>query len=224
MLSKSLSETMKIQMVDVHNQYLKIKDQVDQGIQEVIDSSIFIKGPKVHSLETALAEYLNVKQVIGCANGTDALQVALMALDLCAGDEIIVPQAVALSEAELQKQAEFTISRETITVNVVGEVVTPGAVQVKPNTPLNQAILAAGGFDSSRANQGSVELVRLNLDGTVNKREIQVDLASGVNEETNPILKENDVVVVGRGGLATVADTVSPITGPLGILRLFLGF
>ena len=140
------------------------------------------------------------------------------------GDEIVIPQAVALSDEELQKQAEINIAKETITVNVVGEVVTPGAVQVKPNTPLNQAILAAGGFDSARADTGSVELVRLNLDGTVNKREIQIDLASGVDEETNPVLKENDVVVVGRGGLATLGDTVSPITGPLGILRLFLGF
>ncbi len=139
------------------------------------------------------------------------------------GDQIIIPQAVALSEEELQKQAEFTISKETITVNVVGEVVTPGAVQVKPNTPLNQAILAAGGFDTARADRGSVELVRLNLDGTVNKREIEVDLASGANEETNPVLKENDVVVVGRGGIATVSDAVSPISGPLGILRLFFG-
>ena len=140
------------------------------------------------------------------------------------GDEIVIPQAVALSEAELQKQAEFTISKETITVNVVGEVVTPGATQVKPNTPLNQAILAAGGFTAGRANQGEVQLVRLKLDGTVEKRDIEIDLASGVDEETNPILKENDVVVVGRGGLATVSDAVSPVAGPLGILRLFLGF
>ena len=140
------------------------------------------------------------------------------------GDEIIIPQAVALSEAELQEQAEFTISRDTITVNVVGEVVNPGAVQVKPNTPLNQAILAAGGFDKSRANQGEVELVRLNLDGTVNKREIEVDLASGVDEETNPILKENDVVVVGRGALAATGDAFRPAAAPLGILRLIFGF
>lgn len=140
------------------------------------------------------------------------------------GDEIIVPQAVALSDAELQEQAEFTISKETITVNVVGEVVNPGAVEVKPNTPLNQAILAAGGFDKSRANQGEVELVRLNIDGTVNKREIEVDLASGVNEETNPILKENDVVVVGRGALAATGDAFRPAAAPLGILRLIFGF
>ena len=140
------------------------------------------------------------------------------------GDEIVIPQATALSDAELQRQAEFTISKETITVNVVGEVVTPGAVQVKPNTPLNQAILAAGGFVSSRANDDKVQLVRLKLDGTVEKREVEVDLASGINEETNPILKENDVVVVGRSGLASVGDTIQNTGGGLGLLRLFLPF
>ena len=141
------------------------------------------------------------------------------------GDEITVPQAVALSESELQEQAEFSrISRDTITVNVVGEVDNPGAVQVKPNTPLNQAILAAGGFDTARANQSKVELVRLNLDGTVEQREIEIDLASGVNEETNPVLKENDVVVVGRSGLAATGDTLQPAAAPLGILRLIFGF
>lgn len=141
------------------------------------------------------------------------------------GDEITVPQAVALSDAELQQQAEFSrISKDTITVNVVGEVANPGAVQVKPNTPLNQAILAAGGFNKSRANQSEVELVRLNLDGTVDKREIKVDLASGVNDENNPTMKENDVVVVGRGALAATSDAFTPAAAPIGILRLIFGF
>lgn len=141
------------------------------------------------------------------------------------GDEITVPQAVALSDAELQEQAEFNrISRDTITVNVVGEVDNPGAIPVKPNTPLNQAILAAGGFDKARANQGKVELVRLNLDGTVEQREIEINLASGINEETNPILKENDVIVVGRSGLAATGDALQPAAAPLGILRLIFGF
>ena len=140
------------------------------------------------------------------------------------GDEIVIPQATALSDAESQKQAEINIAKETITVNVVGEVVTPGPTQVKPNTPLNQAILAAGGFAPGRANRGEVELVRLNLDGTVNRRTIDFDIASGVNEESNPILKENDVVVVGRSGLAAVGDTIRNTGGGLGLLRLFLPF
>ncbi|WP_238569040.1 SLBB domain-containing protein [Xenococcus sp. PCC 7305] len=140
------------------------------------------------------------------------------------GDEITVSKAVALSDAELQQQAEFGRLSRDITVNVVGEVANPGAIQVKPNTPLNQAILAAGGFDKSRANQGEVELVRLNLDGTVEKREIDVDLASGANDENNPILKENDVVVVGRSGLAATSDAFRPAAAPLGILRLIFGF
>ena len=140
------------------------------------------------------------------------------------GDEIMIPQAKALSEAELQRQAEFNISKETITVNVVGEVVNPGPTEVKPNTPLNQAILAAGGFSASRANKSEVQLVRLNLDGTVNKRQIDFDISSGANEENNPILKENDVVVIGRSGLAAVGDTIGSAISPLNFLRLFLPF
>ena len=114
------------------------------------------------------------------------------------GDKIIIPRATALSEDERQKIAGGTFSPEEITVNVVGEVATPGPVQVKPNTPLNQAILAAGGFDAQRANKNEVELVSLKPDGTVEKRKIQVDLAAEVNEENNPVLGQNDVVVVGR--------------------------
>ena len=92
---------MKIQMVDVHSQYLKIKSEVDQGIQEVINSSIFIKGPKVKAFEQALEEYLGVRKVIGCANGTDALQIALMALNLEPGDEVIVPAFTYVATAEV---------------------------------------------------------------------------------------------------------------------------
>lgn len=79
----------KIQMVDLGSQYLKIKEEVDRGIQDVIDSSAFIGGPVIKELSTDLEQYLNAKHVIPCANGTDALQIALMALDLKPGDEVI---------------------------------------------------------------------------------------------------------------------------------------
>lgn len=90
----------KIQMADLHSQYLLIKDEVDAGIQEVINSSIFIGGSKVKEFATSLEKYLGVKHVIPCANGTDALQIAFMALDLKAGDEVILPgfTYAALSE------------------------------------------------------------------------------------------------------------------------------
>jgi dTDP-4-amino-4,6-dideoxygalactose transaminase len=78
-----------IQMVDLKNQYLGIKDKVNEAIQGVIDSTAFIKGPEVKLFSSELEEYLNVQHVIPCGNGTDALQVALMALDLQPGDEVI---------------------------------------------------------------------------------------------------------------------------------------
>ena len=132
------------------------------------------------------------------------------------GDKIVIPKATALSNEESQKLAEGTFSPAEITVNVVGEVVTPGPVQVKPNTPLNQAILAAGGFDSQRADTKKVELVSLKPNGTVDKRQIEVDLGAEVNDETNPVLGQNDVVVVGRSGSTKTADGVGKFTSPLG--------
>ncbi len=79
----------KIQMVDLNGQYLKIKTEVDRAIAEVIENSSYIKGPAVKSFEENLARYLKVKHVISCGNGTDALQLALMALGLEEGDEVI---------------------------------------------------------------------------------------------------------------------------------------
>lgn len=141
------------------------------------------------------------------------------------GDRIVIPKATALAVEDARINSTL---ESQITVNVVGEVVNPGAQTVDPNTPLNQAILAAGGFDNQRANKGKVELVRLNNDGTVDKRQIQVDLAQGIDEETNPILRNQDVVVVSRSGLTSAADgagtVLSPVGGALGILRFIFGF
>ena len=80
---------MKIEMVDLKNQYLPIKSEIDNAIQRVIDSTNFINGEEVKLFQQELATYLGVKHVIPCANGTDALQIALMALGLKSGDEII---------------------------------------------------------------------------------------------------------------------------------------
>ena len=67
---------MNIQMVDLYSQYQKIKEEIDQAMQEVIRSSVFVKGGKVNEFEENLKEYLDVKHVISCGNGTDALQIA----------------------------------------------------------------------------------------------------------------------------------------------------
>ncbi|MBN2663778.1 MAG: DegT/DnrJ/EryC1/StrS family aminotransferase [Bacteroidales bacterium] len=92
---------MNIQMVDLKGQYLKIKEEVDAEISKVIENTAFINGPKVKEFAQNLADYLNVKHVIPCANGTDALQIALMSLDLNPGDEVIVPAFTYVATAEV---------------------------------------------------------------------------------------------------------------------------
>ena len=118
-----------------------------------------------------------------------------------------------------------SFNRETITVQVVGEVNSPGAQEVQPGTPLNQAILTAGGFESLRANKGQVELVSLQPNGTVKKRQIQVDLSSDIDDEVNPTLNHNDVVIVSPSGTTTFADKAgqlfSPLGGLFGLFNLF---
>lgn len=91
----------KIQMVDLQSQYQKIKIEVDRGIQEVIDSAAFIKGAAVSRFEQNLASYTGAKHVIPVGNGTDALQIALMALGLKPGDEVITPTFTFIATAEV---------------------------------------------------------------------------------------------------------------------------
>ncbi|MDB4584165.1 DegT/DnrJ/EryC1/StrS family aminotransferase [Draconibacterium sp.] len=91
---------MNISMVDLKSQYLKIKEEIDQAILQCVESTHFIKGPEVTAFEDSLSKYLDVKHTIGCGNGTDALQIALMALDLNKGDEIIVPAFTYVATAE----------------------------------------------------------------------------------------------------------------------------
>jgi len=91
----------KISMVDLKGQYLKIKDQIDSSIANVIDSTAFINGPAVKGFQEHLERYLNVKHVIPCANGTDALTVAMMALDLKPGDEVITTSFTFIATAEV---------------------------------------------------------------------------------------------------------------------------
>ncbi len=92
---------MKIQMVDLKGQYQKIKEEIDNGIQECTDNTAFINGPAVKEFQQDFEEYLNVKHVIPCANGTDALQIAMMALDLKPGDEVICPAFTYVATAEV---------------------------------------------------------------------------------------------------------------------------
>lgn len=91
----------QIQMVDLKGQYAGIKNEIDAAIQSVIDSTAFINGPEVKAFQEELETYLNVKHVIPCANGTDALQMAMMALDLKPGDEVITSSFTFVATAEV---------------------------------------------------------------------------------------------------------------------------
>jgi UDP-2-acetamido-2-deoxy-ribo-hexuluronate aminotransferase len=91
----------KIQMVDLYSQYQKSKTEIDEAIQNVIQSSAFINGPQVREFRNDLKNYLGCKHVIACANGTDALQIALMSLKLAPGDEVIVPDFTFIATAEV---------------------------------------------------------------------------------------------------------------------------
>ena len=88
-------------MVDLHGQYLKIKKEIDSSIQEVINNTAFINGQAVKDFRKNLSKYLDVKHVITCGNGTDALQISLMALNLNPGDEVIVPAFTYVATAEV---------------------------------------------------------------------------------------------------------------------------
>ena len=105
-------------MVDLQGQYEKIKDTVDQSIQEVLNTSAYINGPLVHDFQADLEKYLDVKHVIPCANGTDALQIAMMGLNLQQGDEVIT--------------VDFTFAA---TVEVIALLkLTPVLIDVEPDT------------------------------------------------------------------------------------------
>lgn len=145
-------------------------------------------------------------------------------LPLQRGDRILIPKAAALSPEETTELASASFSPETITVNVVGEVEKPGAIELPPNAPLNQAILTAGGF-TRRARKSSVSLIRLNDNGTVAKQKVDINFESGVDPSSNPPLRPNDTVVVGTNGLNQVTDTLGTVLSPLnsgfGLFRLF---
>lgn len=130
------------------------------------------------------------------------------------GDTVVVPKADALLPEELAEVAAASFSPDTIRINVVGEVDNPGVVEVTPDTPLSQGILAAGGFNN-RARRRQVRLVRLNPDGTATQRSIEIDFTEGIDEASNPLLRNNDVIIVRRSTTARVGDTLGTVLDPL---------
>lgn len=127
-----------IHMVDLKQQYLKIKDDVDTAIAGVLDTTAFIGGPQVNDFSKSLANYLGVKHVIPCANGTDALQIAMMALDLQPGDEVITPSFTYVATTEVI--ALLRLKPVFVEVNPQTFCVDPEAIR-KAITPKTKAIV-----------------------------------------------------------------------------------
>ncbi len=128
-----------LQMVDLKRQYLKIKPEIDAAIHQVIDSTMFIGGSDVSHLATELANYIGVQHVIPCANGTDALQIALMALGLKPGDEVITPSFTYIATVEVVALLGLTpvfvdVHPDTFTMNVesVRAAITPRTKAIIP--------------------------------------------------------------------------------------------
>lgn len=136
----------EIRMVDLSTQYKKIKSEIDSAIHSVLDSTAFIKGPEVKKFEEELASYLNVKHVIGCANGTDALQIAMMALNLKPGDEVITSSFTYVATAEAIALLKLTpvlvdVYPNTFTIDVeaVEKAITPKTKAIVPVHLFGQA-------------------------------------------------------------------------------------
>jgi polysaccharide export outer membrane protein len=131
------------------------------------------------------------------------------------GDSVVVPMAAAMNPAEARLIGSSTVVPASVKIAIIGEARQSGVREVPPNTSLNQVLLDAGGF-SNRARRSSVELVRMNPNGTVTRRRIRIDFSQDINEQTNPILWDRDVIIVNRNSLAAVGDTLGTLLNPVG--------
>ncbi|EHA62419.1 polysaccharide export protein [Synechococcus sp. WH 8016] len=130
------------------------------------------------------------------------------------GDTVRLGKADETPEEAIEL-ASMNLSPQVIGVNVIGEVVTPGRLQLQANTPLVQAVLAAGGAKNWRANRGNVELVRINRNGSATLERFKIDLSQGASNEKNPPLRDGDTVKVNRSGLAKASDAIGAVSQPL---------
>ena len=142
------------------------------------------------------------------------------------GDVILVPEAEPIPIPTARELASSSYSSGTIQINIVGEVNAPGIMEVPADTPLTEALLLAGNLN--RRSRNKVQILRLNPDGTVTHRDVPVDIHSDINHETNPILQDRDVVLVGKNWSASLIETVDGILQPFNavtsVLNLFLPF
>ncbi len=144
-------------MVDLKSQYEKIKPEIDSAINEVISSTAFINGPAVKGFQVALENYLGVKHVIPCANGTDALQISMMALGLKPGDEVIAPSFTFIATAEVIALLGLTpvlVDVEPGTFNISIDSV------IKAITPRTKAIVPVHLFGQTADMDAIIETAR----------------------------------------------------------------
>ena len=130
------------------------------------------------------------------------------------GDTINVKKADIKNKDQL-KLSKSNLYSETIAVNVIGEVNNPGRIILKRNTPLNQAILAAGGPVNIRSKKNNIQLLRINNNGTLKKSYHSLTFRKGISKSKNPILIDGDTLFVGRSSLATITDGIKSIADPV---------
>ena len=148
-----------IQMVDLKQQYANIKEDVDKAIQEVVSSAAFINGRQVTEFADNLAKYLGVKYVIPCANGTDALQIAMMALGLQPGDEVITPSFTYIATTEVI--ALLRLKPIFVEVDAKTFCIDPEAIR-KAITPRTKAIVPVHLYGQSCDMEAIMEIARHN--------------------------------------------------------------
>ncbi|MDC0916614.1 DegT/DnrJ/EryC1/StrS family aminotransferase [Flavobacteriaceae bacterium] len=149
-----------ISMVDLKTQYQKIKSEIDRSVINTIESSLFIGGPIVEEFKNSLQNYLNVKHVIPCANGTDALQIALMSLNLQKGDEVIVPSFTYVAAAEVivllgltPVMVDVNVNNFNICIQSIEKAVTPKTKAIIPvnlfgqSSPMEELVNIANKYD-----------------------------------------------------------------------------
>ncbi|MEW7277236.1 DegT/DnrJ/EryC1/StrS family aminotransferase [Aquimarina sp. 2201CG1-2-11] len=147
----------KIQMVDLKGQYEKIKERIDSSVLDVIESSAFINGPEVKSFQKELEEYLDVKHVIPCGNGTDALQIAMMGLGLQPGDEVITADFTFAATVEVIALLQLT--PVLVDVDPVSFNIDPEAIK-KAITPKTKAIVPVHLFGQSADMDAIMEIAK----------------------------------------------------------------
>ena len=146
-----------IQMVDLKQQYFKIKTEIDAAVLGVIESTAFIGGPQVSAFAQNLSQYLDIKHVVPCANGTDALQIAMMALGLEPGDEVITPSFTYIATTEVI--ALLKLKPVFVEVDTQTFCVEPEAIE-KAITPKTKAIVPVHLYGHSAKMEEIMEIAK----------------------------------------------------------------